>query len=323
MPRRDSMLKAKEIIAARRAESISTQEQHIKEAEAAIPALSEINKSLSMTGLKIMGEAMAHTLNDERMAEIRREYEELAAKKRNLLLAFGFPEDYADIKYHCPLCSDTGYVGIDMCKCLRRELVLAALDSSGLSSLIRNQNFETFSLDYYENNDKANMSMVVGTLKNFAETFHPKCGKSWLFIGPTGLGKTHLSTAVAVELIKKGYDVVYESTQQIMSDYETVRFSSGYSSDREMPDLTRYTDAELLIMDDLGTELTTQYTVSCLYNIVNTRINRNLSTIISTNLTQKELRDRYSDRITSRLFGEYFPIVFTGKDVRHQKLLKK
>lgn len=322
MPRRDNMRKAKEIIAAHRAESIDTQEQRIKEAEAKIPQLGEVNRSLSMTGLKIMGEAMAHTLNEERLSEIREEYEDLAARKRNLLLAFGFPEDYIDIKYHCPLCSDTGYVGIDMCKCLKRELVLCSLESSGLSSLIKNQSFGTFSLDYYQNNDRVNMTKVVNTMKGFAETFSPKNGESWLFIGPTGLGKTHLSTAVAVELIKKGFDVVYESTQQIMTDYETVRFSSGYASDREMPDLTRYTEADLLIMDDLGTEMTTQYTISCLYNIVNTRINRNLSTIISTNLTQKELRERYSDRITSRLFGEYHPVVFTGNDVRFQKHLK-
>lgn len=323
MPRKDNMRKAKEIIAIRRQESINSQEQRIKEAEAKISQLEEVNRNLSMTGLKIMGEAMAHTLSEERLAEIRKEYEALAARKKSLLLAFGYPEDYTDIKYHCPLCSDTGYVGIDMCKCLRRELVLAALESSGLSSLIKNQSFATFSLDYYENNDKTNMTMVVNILKGFAESFQPKNGTSWLFLGPTGLGKTHLSTAVAVELIKKGYDVVYESTQQIMTDYETVRFSSGYGSDREMPDLTRYTDAELLIMDDLGTEMTTQYTVSCLYNIINTRINRNLSTIISTNLTQKELRDRYSDRISSRLLGEYKPLIFSGKDVRSQKLLKK
>ncbi len=245
MPRRDNMRKAKEIIASHRAKSIQTQEEHTKEAEAVIPQLSEIGRELSMTGLKIMGEAMAHTLSEERLGEIRKEYDALAMRKRNLLLAFGFPEDYTDIKYHCPLCSDTGYVGIDMCKCLRRELVLCALESSGLSSLIKNQNFETFSLDYYENNDKMMMEHNVNAMKAFAENFSEQAGQSWLFVGPTGLGKTHLSTAVAVELIKKGCDVVYESTQQIMTDYETVRFSSGYSTDREMPDLTKRASIDL------------------------------------------------------------------------------
>jgi len=323
MPRRDNMRRAKEIIARHRADSIAVQEQHTKEAEARIPQIREINSQLSMTGLRIVGEAMAHSLSDERLAEIRGEYEELAARKRNLLLAFGYPEDYTDIQYHCPLCSDTGYVGIDMCKCLKRELVLASLESSGLSSLIKNQSFHTFSLDYYENNDKIMMTHNLNAMKDFAANFTPKNGLSWLFVGPTGLGKTHLSTSVAVELIKKGYDVVYESAQQIMTDYETVRFSSALSADREMPDLTRYTEAELLIMDDLGTEMTTQYTLSCLYNIINTRINRNLSTIISTNLTQKELRERYTDRITSRLLGEYKPLIFTGKDIRAQKLMRQ
>ncbi len=317
------MRRAKEIIAQRRAESINAQEAHIKQAEEQIPGMRELNDRLSRTGLQIMGEAMAHTLSNARLGEIREEYEELARNKRSLLLAFGYPEDYTDIKYHCPHCSDTGYVGIDLCKCLKRELVLAALDTSGLSSLIKNQTFATFSLDFYEGEDKTRMAVNVQTLQQFAETFLPQNSQNFFFLGPTGLGKTHLSTAVAVELIKKGYDVVYESTNQIMSDYETVRFSSGHASDREMPDLSRYTEAELLIMDDLGTEMTTQYTLSCLYNIINTRINRRRSTIISTNLTQKELRERYADRITSRLFGEFIPLVFTGRDIRAQKLRKQ
>ncbi|MBE6599385.1 MAG: hypothetical protein E7638_08095, partial [Ruminococcaceae bacterium] len=248
MPRRDNMQKAKEIVARRRTESINLQDAHTKEAEAAIPGMREITDSLAKTGLKILGEAMAHTLNEERLAAIRGEYEELAQKKRSLLLAFGYPEDYMDIRYHCPLCSDTGYVGIDMCRCLKRELVLAAFEASGLSYLIKNQSFDTFSLEYYEGEDKALIESYVNTLKEFAANFKPKNGESWFFLGPTGLGKTHLSTAVAVELIKKGYDVVYESAQQIMTDYETVRFSSGYTADRDMPDLVRYTEADLLII---------------------------------------------------------------------------
>lgn len=323
MSRRDNMRKAKETIAQHRASSIATQEQRKREAEARVPALKEIDRQLSLTGLKIVGEAMARSLNEERLAEIRREYEQLVARKRTLLLAAGYPEDYTDIKYRCPLCSDTGYVGVEMCRCLKKEMTLASLKSSGLSALIKNQNFQTFSLDYYENNDKIRMTYNLNAMKEFAADFTSGNGISWLFIGATGLGKTHLSTAVAVELIKKGYDVAYESAQQIMNDYETVRFSSNVSPDAELPDLLRYTEADLLIMDDLGTEMTTQYTLSCLYNIINTRINRNLSTIISANLTQKELRERYTDRITSRLLGEYKPLIFSGKDVRAQKLMKK
>jgi len=316
------MRKAREKIEQYRAESISTYEKHKKEACSKIPQLEQIENQLSMTGVKIMGEALSHTLSDEKLAGIRDEYERLSARQRSLLLAFGFPADYTDIKYHCDLCSDTGYIGINMCKCFKWELVLTSLETSGLSSLIKNQSFNTFSLDYYENNDKIRMSYNVEVMKRFVDEFSPKNGISWLFIGPTGLGKTHLSTSVAVELIKKGFDVVYESANQIMNDYETVRFASNSLSSSDFPDLERYTESDLLIMDDLGTEMTTQYTLSCLYNIINTRINRSLSTIISTNILQKELRERYSDRITSRLFGEYKPLIFTGKDIRAQKLMK-
>lgn len=320
--RRDYVRKAKETIERRRAESIATLEDHQKEAAKNIPLFAETDRQLSLTGVRIMNEALGHTLSTERLAAIRREYEELTAKKRSLLLAYGYPEDYTDIRYHCPRCSDTGYVGIEPCVCLRKELVLAALEDSGLAGLIKTQSFHTFSLDFYENHDKIIMEQNLNILMDFSNRFTRANGESFLFFGSTGLGKTHLSTAVALELIQKGFDVVYNSTQQIMSDFETVRFSSKAVSDADFPDLSRYTEADLLIMDDLGTEMTTQYTLSCLYNIMNVRINRRLSTIISTNLTQKELRDRYADRITSRLFGEYRPLSFHGRDVRLQKLVQ-
>ncbi|MBQ2766264.1 MAG: ATP-binding protein, partial [Clostridia bacterium] len=144
-------------------------------------------------------------------------------------------------------------------------------------------------------------------------------GENVFFCGTTGLGKTHLSTAIAKTLIERGFDVVYDTAQNILSDFEYERFGRSYGDDSESR-TDKYFDCDLLIIDDLGTEMTNQFTVSCLYNIINTRINHSKSMLISTNLTQNEIRERYSDRITSRLFGDFMVMRFVGKDIRLQKL---
>ena len=146
--------------------------------------------------------------------------------------------------------------------------------------------------------------------------------ESLLLVGPTGLGKTHLSTAVAKTVIDRGYDVVYTGAIGMLADFERARF--GNASGAESGNGTeRYFDCDLLIIDDLGSEVSNQFTVSCIYNVINNRISLGNPTIISTNLNQNEIGDRYWDRITSRLFGEYLPLVFSGTDVRKQKISRK
>ena len=137
-----------------------------------------------------------------------------------------------------------------------------------------------------------------------------------MLVGGTGLGKTHLSTSVAKTVIERGYDVLYVCAIDMFADFEQKQFGNGEDNTR------RYFDCDLLIIDDLGTELTNQFTVSCLYNVINSRINSAKSTFINTNLSKKEIETKYAERITSRLFGEYYPLVFTGVDVRKQKMMK-
>ena len=131
------------------------------------------------------------------------------------------------------------------------------------------------------------------------------------------MGKTHLSTALAGEIIGRGYDVVFETAQNLFSDFEFERFNRPYNSVADEENRTeKFFDCDLLIIDDLGTEMSNQFTVSCLYNVINTRLNKGKTMIINTNLTRDELNKRYQDRITSRLFGEFNPIIFYGQDVR-------
>ena len=320
---RENIQKVKALLAKRRADNVALQVQHSREASAKIPGFEVLETELSMTGSKIMSAAMSHTLTDEKLAEIRQQNEQLRAQKGKLLEQYGYPTDFADLKYTCELCSDTGYNGIQMCTCMRRELVLAGFESSGLYSLIKKQSFETFSLDFYKNNDKIRMEHNVAQLRRFAENFDGKSGESWLLTGATGLGKTHMSTAAAKCIIERGFDVIYDNVQEIFAVFEEERFSGGAGLQHEKGrSVEQILDCDLLIMDDLGTEFTNQFTLSCLYNIINTRITKSKSTIINTNLTQNELRSRYTDRVASRLFGEYKPLLFTGVDVRAQKLQK-
>ena len=325
MSRSDNIRAAKQKIAENRATAIRIYERHTAEISALFPEFKRIDEQLAQTGLKIMAAALASPSDEaERNIEaVHAEYDALADRKRQILTDNGYPADYCDIKSFCPKCSDTGYVDIRICECLKKELVLASLEASGLYSLVETQSFQTFSLDYYEKDDKINMKRNAVRLWEFANNFVPGKSESFLFIGATGLGKTHLSSAVARVIIEKGAYVVYESSISMIADYEAKRFG-GSSYNNEWDDnVDRYTECDLLIIDDLGCEVVNNFTLSCLYNIINSRIIMHKSTIINTNLADKELRSRYTDRIFSRILGEFTTLHFRGHDIREQKLIKE
>ena len=245
---------------------------------------------------------------------IRERNLELNAKRRSVLKALGYPEDYTEPQYTCKKCSDSGFVGTAMCSCFREMVIKENIKSSGIGRLIERQSFENFSLAGYENEARALMEKNLEAAKSFAENFGG-AEKNLLLIGPTGTGKTHISTSIAKVLIEKGVEVLYDSAQNIVSAFEKDKFRSGYGAYE--PEGNKYLECELLILDDLGTEFITQFTVSCLYNLLNTRMNKGLSTVISTNLSPAELSEKYEDRIYSRIVGQESRILlFKGKDKR-------
>ena len=287
---------------------------------AALPEVREIDRMLSRTGLEIMRAITSASREevDATVAKLKERNEVLVAERAELLKKNGFAPDYSDVHYECAACGDTGFVDTKMCACMRRALTEAGYASSGLGGLIHTQSFENFSLDFYKNSpeDLRTMQMSLTLLRNFAENFDENTYRSYLLFGGTGLGKTHLSTATAKVLIERGFEVLYVTSLRMLSDFEAKRFGNGEAT----VDLNRYYDAQLLIIDDFGTEVINQFTASCVYDIINTRINNRKSTIINTNLSKKEVDQKYGERVASRLFGEYQPLRFAGTDVRFQKL---
>ena len=299
-------------------------DRRMAELHAKSPELATLDRRLAATGAEIalaaIGTGKEHA---EKLAAVREKNLALQAERAALLADLGYPADYTLPPFECQKCHDSGYIGTKMCECLRRELVLAAFENSGLGKLMATQSFEGFDLKYYTGEtERAQMARNLEILKDYAETLSPASG-NLLLCGATGLGKTHLSTAVARRVIERGFDVYYTGAIRMFADFEVARFGSGTAAG-DASDPARYTECDLLIIDDLGTEVTNQFTNSCLYMVLDTRINLRRPTIINTNLTGKEIKARYSDRIASRLFsGDFHPLLFSGTDIRRQKLSEK
>lgn len=294
------------------------------EALFAIPELEEIDRALGNTGLVIMNAAMQGGDVEQKIAEARLENLALQERKRELLVKHGFPADYTDVKYECPLCNDEGFYEFKICTCMKKKLVEAAYESSGMAQLLMTQSFDTFDLSYYayDLRTAGHMKRVLDIAKDYADAFNPAVPSNMIFMGATGLGKTHLSTAIARNIIENGHDVFYAGSITLISDFEMQRYGNSAGGETGLG-TSQYFDCDLLIIDDLGTEVINQFTTTVLYNVINTRISRKKSTIINTNFSQDELRAKYADRITSRIFGEYRVIPFVGRDVRLGKLQRQ
>ncbi len=293
----------------------SRAQQRQTELHAAIPEVRRIDALLAGTGMEIMAAVTSGGNAEEQIAKIRERNERLLAERGELLQKAGYPEDYSDVQYECQMCGDTGYVDTKMCTCMKRALVLAGYESSGLGRLIATQSFDNFSVEYYD--DKQSAAQTVKFLRSFSESFCGDTYMNFILMGGTGLGKTHLSTAVSKNIIDRGFNVLYTTAVGMISDYEVKRFGNGINASGN--DTSRYTECDLLVIDDMGTEVTNQFTVSCLYDVINTRMNAKRSTIINTNLTPKELEARYGERIYSRILGEFHPVFLKGTDIRKQK----
>ena len=312
---RENYAKVKEILEARRQNAASSADERNREVAQRSPDIRTIDAELRTTGLLLFKTAC----NGGDITPIRERNVLLTNQRKEALLKLGLPEDYTDIKYTCKKCSDSGYVDGKICSCFREMLIKENIKSSGMGRLIEKQNFENFDLERYRYDEDVYKRMKSNFIE--AKRFAEGLGKDYtgpttlLFMGKTGKGKTHISTSIAKVVIERGFDVLYDSAQNIVSAFETDKFKSGYGPYEPIAD--KYLECDLLILDDLGTEFSTPFTISCLYNLINTRQNRGLATIISTNYSWDALKSKYEDRIYSRIVGTDAQIYyFVGKDQR-------
>ena len=316
----ENLTAVKNLITERRTKAESEAHQRLIEVYKKLPELKELDAHYPLIGQGIINAFSNPKTAAKTIEELHKESDALNEARAQYLESIGLPSDYTAPRYFCKKCKDTGYLEYRMCDCMKKELVKMSYKSSGLGSLLETQSFDNFSLDFYTGEDRLTMEMNVEIAKNFVEGFG-KDTPSLLLMGGTGLGKTHLSTAIASAVIEKGHDVLYETSQNIISDFSFERFGRGFGDQSENK-TARYFDCDLLIIDDFGTEETNQFSVACFYNLINTRQNKNLPTIINTNILSDAIAKRYTERIASRLFGEFTVLSFTGKDIRMQKLMQ-
>lgn len=253
------------------------------------------------------------------IAAIRDANLSLQQERSQLLKQHGWSEDYLTSKPVCPICSDRGWVKSTMCSCLKA--LCTQEQNKLLSSLLdlKGQSFDTFRMDYYGvpyTQDRMGMERIFTVCRNYATQFSTFATRNLLFFGTPGVGKTFLSASIARCVSDQGYSVVYDTAANIFYQFEMEKFARDPEAQQST---RRYLNADLLILDDLGSEMTTPFVQSALYRLVNERLVRNKSTIISTNLYPDKLAGRYSEQIYSRLMGDYQPLEFRGPDIRQLK----
>lgn len=306
--------KVKLLILERRNEAIAGAEARAHHVRLLNPEIAKIDSELSKTGLLIFKTACA----GESIDKIRERNTELTKLRARELEKIGYPADYTEVKYTCPACQDTGFSDAGMCSCMRELLIKENIASSGIGALMDRQSFENFDLSWYGDNAKNYEEMKRGfeRAKSYAENFKIPGSPNLLIMGMTGTGKTHVSTAIAKRVIERGYEVLYDTAQNIIDAFENDKFRRPYGQGAELQG-EKFLECDLLIIDDLGTEFTTPFALSCLYNILNTRQNKGLPTVMSTNLTSSAFNSKYEDRIYSRMVGADSQIlIFKGRDYR-------
>jgi len=289
---------------------------------AQIPKIAEIDRELKNISIDAVRESFTAKDPKKLMKQYKKKSLELQAVKEELLAEQGYSFGYLKERFDCKHCEDKGYNGINMCNCFKKALRKESYSRSNLGAFLNEQTFKNFNFDYYleqKNNkygvsSKENIEKIFDFSKKYAEKFSLGSG-NLLLMGKTGLGKTFLSTAMAKVIIDKGNWVIYDTAQNILLKIEKNRFGKE-SNENE---ISRFFDCDLLIIDDLGAEFKTAFSESALYNIINTRLVAKRPMIISTNYDNNELNDIYSERIISRLVGEFVTLFFFGEDIRAKK----
>jgi len=315
----DTVRRARQRLESMKADRESQQQARLQEVYTALPRVREIDKALRSSMVQAAQAAFLKGASGAEALAQARENNRILQEERKHLIGQAFPPEYLDESPICNRCGGSGYIGSTICVCLaelcrqeqKKELALLAAGD---------QTFDRFSLDYYPQRTdpktgipyRTVMTRTFEVCRKYAAHFSPGSG-NLLFNGGTGLGKTFLSACIAREVAEKGFSVAYESAQHLFAKLEKHRF---HPDEESALAVAKITDCDLLIVDDLGTELTGNFTVAALYALVNDRLLAGKPMIISTNLNIGEIAQRYSPQIASRLQGSFQLLPFVGEDIR-------
>lgn len=292
------------------------------EVYAKIPRIREIEEELAsesvrLTKLAILGDSESINGMSDMISSLK-------AEKKQLLLQSGFSEDYLDMTYKCPLCKDTGYTSVnEKCSCFRKRISALLYSDSNLENVLARENFNHFSFDCYNDTEtdpllhltpRQNIQNVVSKAQQFINGFGGSVAENLLIYGNAGVGKTFLVNCICKELLDRGHSVLYLSSLELFNLLAKYSFSKNSTEKEE--GLESIVDSELLVIDDLGTEYTNDFSTSQLFYVINERHLRNKSTIISTNLSFENIKATYNERIFSRLMSFYKLLKIIGKDIR-------
>lgn len=296
-------------------------DDRISEIYTKLPRIKEINDTIS--SISVQGAKRMLLENTGTTLDIKKQIEALSKEKASILRQNGYPEDYLTMQYTCSDCKDTGYIEHKKCHCLRDSIIEILYEQSNIKDILKRENFTKFSFEHFDNTIKdsatgmtalQNMHDVVKTCRDYIDNFDTEYKSLYLY-GATGVGKTFLTNCIAKELIDKSYSVIYVSSIRLFEILASSTFKK--STDTITSDLaSNLLDCDLLIIDDLGTEMINSFTASSLFNCINERHLRRKSVIISTNLSLAELRANYSERVFSRITSNYTLLKIYGEDLR-------
>ena len=319
-----------------RANNRAAQIRRIEEVYEKIPEMKELNNSTGSVAVSRYKESLKSgrlSIND-----LKNDIDGIKNKKEELLLSAGFSKDYMEITYDCKDCKDTGYIDGKKCHCLQLKIRKLLYAQSNLENILSKENFENFSFDYYDNKtilpgqNMTNAAYMEG-VKRFCEKFADKYFKingskngvdtasdendrrNIIFSGNTGVGKTYLSNCIAKVLLDRYYSVIYLSAKELFEALVKVKMEKS-EDQKYLLLIEEVYESDMLIIDDLGTELSNHFTTTEFFHIINRRVNTEKSTIISTNLSLDEMRDIYSERVTSRIRKSFMYIRLFGNDIR-------
>lgn len=289
-----------------------------KEIEKKVPDVLNIEREIGKLCVKLSISILNNSENkDEYLNELKEKITDLRIKKSELLVRNNYPLDYLEPQYRCIKCKDTGFVGTKKCNCYKQKLVELYYENSDLKTILTKNNFENFNIELYPSrrninepiSPRKNIEEIVSKSWNFIENFSLS-PENLLFYGTPGTGKTFLSDCIAKELLDRGYLVVYRTSESLIQNLKHIRFNN----DENLEDLL--INCDLLILDDLGSEQITDFSKTELFNLLNRKLLNRKKMLISTNHDLEELLKIYSERISSRLLGDFTLCKFFGEDIR-------